>query len=152
MSVDNTTPTPVNSTRFICQESFFGNKTSTSTSCLRYSKVKHCIKEGNEKRLNFYCVDQNSISIGGSGPSPLPRNITMTVFMCTMESCPQEAPADNTTKPDDDKDKKKEKKENTTVSEGNNVGSPSDAIKSDKKMTLSGLFVLALMVSQLAMM
>ncbi|KAF9354057.1 hypothetical protein BGX26_008132 [Mortierella sp. AD094] len=149
MSADNST-VPGNATMpqtnttlgFICQESFYENNTS---SCLRYPKLKRCVDDGTTNHLNFYCVGQDTISIGGSGPSPLPTTFNMTVFNCTMDSCPIEAPAKNSTKSDGGK-----------KGNGNNnpsSGSTSDAFKNnDKKLTLSGLLVLALMVSQLALM
>ncbi|KAG0000267.1 hypothetical protein BGZ80_005067 [Entomortierella chlamydospora] len=146
MSADNAVNATVPQTNvtlgFICQESFYENNTS---SCMRYSKLKACIKDGTMNHLNFYCVGQDTISIGGSGPSPLPTTFNMTVFNCTMDSCPIEAPAENSTKPAGGK-----------KGNGNNSSSSaskSDAFKNnDKKLTLSGLLVLVLMASQLALM
>ncbi|KAG0367402.1 hypothetical protein BGZ54_003930 [Gamsiella multidivaricata] len=129
--------TAVNPTSFICQESFLADNT---TSCLRYTKLKRCVKDGNNNHLNFHCVGGNSISIGGSGPSPLPTNINMTVFQCTMESCPNEAPQDGSSKG------KGGKKGSSGSSSGS--GSPNGG---DKRLTMSGLLVLALIVSQLVL-
>ncbi|KAF9999131.1 hypothetical protein BGZ80_008874 [Entomortierella chlamydospora] len=124
---------PTNATLgFVCQESFTANSTST---CLRYTKLKSCVKHGNENRLNFYCVGENTISIGGSGPVPLPTTFNMTVYNCTMESCPTAAPVKA-------KSGKKGKGNDATAS-----ASTSHAFKNnDKKLTLSGLLILALIV------
>ncbi|KAG0347587.1 hypothetical protein BG004_007421 [Podila humilis] len=85
------TPTPAPSTNpvtWVCQETFHPDNT---TSCIRYPKLKRCVNEGLASNMTFMCVDHNSISVGGSGPVPLPAGITP--FMCTTEACPQEAPA-----------------------------------------------------------
>ncbi|KAG0055379.1 hypothetical protein BGZ83_008771 [Gryganskiella cystojenkinii] len=112
---------------FICQETFLANN---ATSCLRYTKLKHCVKDGQEMRGNFLCVGANTISVGGS-VQPLPANLTLTPFMCTMDSCPTQAP---------EKEKKKDK--------SNSTGS---SVVSEKTMTLSGALVLALVLSQMMM-
>ncbi|KAK3822784.1 MAG: hypothetical protein J3Q66DRAFT_330126 [Benniella sp.] len=120
-------PTPKMSTTpaFVCQESFRADNT---TSCIRFEKVKQCIKNGNENHLNFLCVDHDSIAIGGSGPVPPPADVNMTVFLCSVASCPNEAP-------------EKKKKHGDS-------NSPSSATK-DKALTWSGFMVLALIASQL---
>ncbi|GJJ78472.1 hypothetical protein EMPS_10831 [Entomortierella parvispora] len=110
---------------FVCQESFAANN---ATSCLRYTKLKKCIKHGQENHLNFLCVGANTISIGGS-TVPAPSNLTMTPFMCTLESCPTAAPHS----------KKKHSGAKKQSLQSTSVG-----------MTLPGIFVLALVVSQLA--
>ncbi|KAF9997741.1 hypothetical protein BGZ65_006690, partial [Modicella reniformis] len=116
------------STSFICQESFRADNT---TSCLRYTKLKQCVKDGSEQQLNFYCVDQNTISIGGTGHAPPPGNISMAVFLCSMDSCPTEAPASPGTK--------KGKKDPGS-------GAGAGTVAADKKtMTMSGFFILALL-------
>lgn len=110
---------------FVCQESFRADNT---TSCIRFEKVKQCVKDGNEQHLNFLCVDHNTIAIGGSGPSPPPADVNMTVFLCTVESCPTEAPAHT---------KKKDGKKDTSNTTKN------------KALSWSGFMVLALVASQL---
>ncbi|KAF9160825.1 hypothetical protein BGX21_002138 [Mortierella sp. AD011] len=124
---------PANATTgFVCQEAFTANSTST---CLRYTKLKTCVKDGNKNHLNFYCVGENTISIGGSSPAPQPNTFNMTVYNCTMESCPTAAPV----KP---KKTKKGKGNDATAS-----ASKSHAVKNNnKKLTLSGLLILALIV------
>ncbi|KAG0318754.1 hypothetical protein BGZ99_005480 [Dissophora globulifera] len=124
----------VNTTAFICQESF---KADNTTSCLRYPKLKRCVREGTDNHLNFLCVDHNSIAIGGSGPVPLPAptDVNMTVFFCSMDSCPLEAPPDTTPK-------KKKGDQSTAAADG------SMATATDRRLTMSGYFVLALVVSQ----
>ncbi|KAF9364659.1 hypothetical protein BGX34_000830 [Mortierella sp. NVP85] len=110
---------------FVCQESFHADNT---TSCIRFEKVKQCIKDGNENHLNFLCVDHDSIAIGGSGPVPPPADVNMTVFLCSAASCPNEAPA-------------KKKKHGDSSS--------SSSLTKDKTLTWSGFMVLALIASQL---
>ncbi|KAI1318945.1 hypothetical protein EDD11_005379 [Mortierella claussenii] len=128
-----------NSTAFVCQESFFANGT---TSCLRYSKLKHCIKDGTDNHLNFQCVDHDTISSGGSGPNPLPTNINMTIFLCSMASCPTEAPASG---------KKGQGNSDGTASNGS-TNNAAESKVDGRKLTLSGLLVLMLMVSQLVLL
>ncbi|KAG0219611.1 hypothetical protein BGX31_011255 [Mortierella sp. GBA43] len=111
---------------FVCQESFHADNT---TSCIRYNKVKRCIKEATEQNLNFFCVDHNSISIGGQGPTPLPTTVNMTVFLCSMDSCPTAAP-------------EKEKK-------GGKNAAGRVAPDTTSKLTWSGIALLALVASQL---
>ncbi|KAG0354302.1 hypothetical protein BG005_006582 [Podila minutissima] len=80
-------PAPTNVVTWVCQESFRADNT---TSCIRYPKLKRCVKEGLANNLTFLCVDHDSIAVGGSGPVPLPAGIVP--FQCTVASCPQEAP------------------------------------------------------------
>ncbi|KAF8937077.1 hypothetical protein EDD21DRAFT_439220 [Dissophora ornata] len=132
----------VNATTFVCQESFHADNT---TSCMRYPKLKRCVKDGDDNHLTFYCVGENTIAIGGAGPLPLPTNINMTVYMCTMDSCPIEAPADNSTKGSGGK-----KGDNSSTGGGStNNGRAATAM--DKKLTMSGFLVLALIVSQMVL-
>ncbi|KAG0025768.1 hypothetical protein BGZ81_006856 [Podila clonocystis] len=80
-------PAPTNAVTWVCQESFHPDNT---TSCIRYPKLKRCVKEGLANNLTFLCVDHDSIAVGGSGPVPLPAGIVP--FQCTVAACPQEAP------------------------------------------------------------
>ncbi|GJJ71541.1 hypothetical protein EMPS_03891 [Entomortierella parvispora] len=128
----------VNNTAFICQESFQPNNV---TSCLRYTKLKKCVKDGQANHLNFLCVDANSIAVGGS-VTPAPANMTLTPFMCTLESCPTQAPESNSTKGSGDGGKK------NSTSNGKSAGTRASTV-SEKTLTLSGALVLALLVSQM---
>jgi len=110
---------------FVCQESFQANN---ATSCLRYTTLKKCIKHGQEYHLDYLCVGANTISIGGS-TVPAPANLTMTPFMCTLDSCSTEAPHS---------DKK------------HNGGKKKSLGSTSTGVTLPGILVLALVVSQLA--
>ncbi|KAG0261504.1 hypothetical protein BG011_000968 [Mortierella polycephala] len=124
---------------FVCQESWAADGTA---SCLRFSDLKYCKKDAESKNLNFYCVDENTISIGGKGPKPLPSKLNMTVYMCNQDSCPNEAP------PKPAKDEKEDKKDKDNSNAGGS-GTPTSAAVVDKKTTLSGLFVLGLIASQM---
>ncbi|KAG0270761.1 hypothetical protein BGZ95_001557 [Linnemannia exigua] len=127
-------------TGFVCQESF--HLDTNTTSCLRYDKIKRCLKEGTENNLAaFLCVGQDSISIGGGGPlNPLPANLTSSVFLCNIGSCPSEAPVK-------EKDGGGKKKGGDNASTNN--GSP---LVSDRTLSLSGFFVIALVISQIMML
>ncbi|KAF9193035.1 hypothetical protein BGZ51_004268 [Haplosporangium sp. Z 767] len=129
---------------FICQESWAADGTA---SCTRFSDLKYCEKDAESKNLNFYCVDENTISIGAKGPKPLPSNINMTVYMCNKEACPNEAPP----KPAKD-DSKKDKDKNKDTSSTGGSSTPASAAVVDKKVTLSGVFVLALIASQMLLL
>ncbi|KAG0270642.1 hypothetical protein BGZ95_001625 [Linnemannia exigua] len=123
-----------NATPFVCQETFHPGNT---TSCLRYEKVKRCIKDGTANNIPFLCVSQDTISIGGGGPvSPLPLNLTSSVFLCNLGACPNAAPA---------KEGKPDKKGGSASNKASN--SPSTS----KSLSLSGVLVLALIVSQAAL-
>ncbi|CAO3568966.1 unnamed protein product [Mortierella alpina] len=124
-----------NPANFVCQETFHSDNT---TSCLRYPKLKQCEKEGKNNNLTFLCVGANTIAIGASNPKPLPDNIAMSVYQCTMESCPTEAPT-------------KEKKGGDTkgASPSTSDGSNKAATLTNKNLSYSALFVLGLIASQL---
>ncbi|KAF8943924.1 hypothetical protein BGZ47_004888 [Haplosporangium gracile] len=120
---------------FVCLETF---RPDNTTSCLRYEKVKRCIKDGTANNIPFLCVGQDTISIGGGGPiNPLPLDLKSSVFLCNLSACPNAAPAKESTKPD-------------KKGSSNNSNAPSSA-SSVKSISLSGVFVLALIVSQAAM-
>ncbi|KAG0294381.1 hypothetical protein BGZ96_001293 [Linnemannia gamsii] len=124
MSTTDTTP-------FVCLETF---RPDNTTSCLRYEKVKRCIKEGIANNIPFLCVAQDTISIGGGGPmNPVPLDLKSGVFLCNLSVCPNAAP---------DKEGKPGKKGSS-----GNANAPSSA-SSVKSISLSGVFVLALIVSQ----
>ncbi|KAF9967825.1 hypothetical protein BGZ70_008053 [Mortierella alpina] len=126
-----------NPANFVCQETFHADNT---TSCLRYPKLKRCEKEGKKNNLTFLCVGANTIAIGASNPKPLPDKIAMSVYQCTMESCPTEAPA-------------KEKKgggDTTGASPSTTEGSNTAAASmTNRNLSYSALFVLGLIASQL---
>ncbi|KAF9212618.1 hypothetical protein BGZ59_006520 [Podila verticillata] len=122
-------PQPTNTITWVCQESFHPGNT---TSCIRYPKLKRCVKEGLANNLTFLCVDHDSISVGGSGPVPLPANIT--AFQCSVTSCPQEAPAKEPS------DKKKTK----------NAAAGSKA-KGREAVRWAGVLVLAMLVSPMVL-
>ncbi|KAF9133370.1 hypothetical protein BGX30_012309 [Mortierella sp. GBA39] len=114
---------------FVCLETF---RPDNTTSCMRYDKVKRCVKEGTANNIPFLCVAQDTISIGGGGPAiPVPLNLTSSVFLCNQAACPNAAPAKESTKP------KKGSSESTT-----------STASSVKSISLSGVFVLALVISQ----
>ncbi|KAG0309494.1 hypothetical protein BGZ97_013056 [Linnemannia gamsii] len=120
MSTTNTAP-------FVCLETFHPDNT---TSCMRYEKVKHCIQDGAASNIPFLCVGQDTISIGGGGPlKPLPLNLTSSVFLCNLSVCPNASPA----------------KESKPGKKGSSDNSSASSVKS---ISLSGVFVLALIVSQ----
>ncbi|KAG0201413.1 hypothetical protein BGX28_005770 [Mortierella sp. GBA30] len=129
----------VNSTSFICQESFLPDNT---TSCLRFDTPKRCEKHGLANNLTFLCVASNTISIGPYGPKPLPTTFNTTVYECTLDSCPNEAPAKNDTG-------KGGKKGGST---GSSSGADVAATLADKKLTYSGLLVLGLIASQMLLL
>ncbi|KAF9904652.1 hypothetical protein EC991_002526 [Linnemannia zychae] len=133
------TPTPAAS--FVCQESFL--PATNTTTCLRYDKLKRCLKEGTENNLTaFLCVGQDSISIGGGGPlSPIPLNLTSSVFLCNLASCPNEAPPKVK---DGDGGKKHGGKSGGNASTNNG-----SSLVSEKTLSLSGFFVIALVVSHM---
>ncbi|KAG9067109.1 hypothetical protein KI688_011890 [Linnemannia hyalina] len=121
----STTVTP-----FVCLETF---RPDNTTSCLRYDKVKRCVKEGTANNIPFLCVGQDTISIGGGGPvNPVPLNLTSSVFLCNLAACPNAAPA---------KEAKPDKK-------GSSNTSNTSTASSVKSISLSGVFVLALVISQ----
>ncbi|KAK3838910.1 MAG: hypothetical protein J3R72DRAFT_492783 [Linnemannia gamsii] len=130
----------VNPTGFVCQESF--HPETNTTSCIRYEKIKRCLKEGTENNIAFLCVGQDSISIGGGGPlNPMPLNLTSSVFLCNIGSCPTEAPA-------------KEKDGNGGKKKGGDSGasastSGGSSSVSERTLSLSGFLVIALVVSQI---
>ncbi|KAF9981471.1 hypothetical protein BGZ75_007266 [Mortierella antarctica] len=124
-----------NPANFVCQETFHSDNT---TSCLRFPKLKRCEKEGKKNNLTFLCVGANTIAIGASNPKPLPDKIAMSVFQCTMESCPNEAPA---------KEKKGDGKKG--ASSNSNSGAGVAATLTNKNLSYSVLFVLGLIASQL---
>ncbi|KAF9285978.1 hypothetical protein BGZ88_009302 [Linnemannia elongata] len=125
MSTTDTTP-------FVCLETF---RPDNTTSCLRYDKVKRCIKEGTANNVPFLCVGQDTISIGGGGPiNPLPLNLSSSVFLCNMAACPNAAPATESSKPG-----------KKGSSDSSNTPSSASSVKS---ISLSGVFVLALVISQ----
>lgn len=133
MSTTDTTP-------FVCLETF---RPGNTTSCLRYDKVKRCIKEGTANNIPFLCVGQDTISIGGGGPvNPLPLNLTSRVVLCNLAACPNAAPAKESSKPD-----KKGSSDNSTAPSNAPSNAPSSA-SSVKSISLSGVFVLALVISQ----
>ncbi|KAF9338306.1 hypothetical protein BGZ91_008935 [Linnemannia elongata] len=125
MSTTDTTP-------FVCLETF---RPDNTTSCLRYDKVKRCINEGTANNVPFLCVGQDTISIGGGGPiNPLPLNLSSSVFLCNMTACPNAAPATESSKPG-----------KKGSSDSSNTPSSASSVKS---ISLSGVFVLALVISQ----
>ncbi|KAG0309426.1 hypothetical protein BGZ97_013078 [Linnemannia gamsii] len=131
-------------TGFVCQESF--HLGTNTTACLRFDKLKRCLKDGTDNNLTaFLCVDQDTISIGGGGPqTPLPLNLTSSVFMCNLANCPTAAPVKNTTG-------------NGGGGKNNNggeTGKPngSTALYSERTLSLSGFFVIALLASQIMML
>ncbi|KAH7054725.1 hypothetical protein BKA57DRAFT_452038 [Linnemannia elongata] len=121
---------PSSNVTWVCQETFHADNT---TSCLRYPKVKRCITEGQTSNQTFLCVDHDSISVGGSGPVPLPAGISP--FMCTMTSCPLEAPA---------------KEKPTPTNNGNNGSgngkSGAMGLRSTETVKWTGVLVLAMLV------
>ncbi|KAG0053361.1 hypothetical protein BGZ83_001255 [Gryganskiella cystojenkinii] len=126
----SSSPQPPNNVTWVCQESFHADNT---TSCLRYPKLKRCVTEGLASNLTFLCVDHDSIAVGGSGPVPLPANIT--AFMCTLTSCPQEAPA-------------KEPSAKPPKSTSTSAGVKS---KSSETVRWAGVLVLTMLVSQMVL-
>ncbi|KAF9428397.1 hypothetical protein BGZ94_002537 [Podila epigama] len=118
-------PTAAVPVTWVCQEKFLPNNT---TSCMRYPKIKRCVKEGLASGQTFLCVDHDSISVGGSGPTPLPEGIVP--FLCSVDSCPQEAPA----KP------KSEMKKDKETSNTTNAAACHDSVR------WSGVFVLAMVM------
>ncbi|KAF9907082.1 hypothetical protein EC991_011300 [Linnemannia zychae] len=119
---------------FVCLETF---RPDNTTSCLRYEKVKRCIKDGTANNVPFLCVGQDTISIGGGGPiSPLPLNLTSSVFLCNLGACPNAAPAKESNKSD---------KKGGSANSNNNV---SFGATSFKPFSLSSVFVLTLIISQ----
>ncbi|KAF9938954.1 hypothetical protein BGZ67_010153 [Mortierella alpina] len=99
---------------FICQEIFtvplaldFGDEDPSATSttnttasngptCVRFATLPQCVKIGKEKKLYFHCVEQGTISIGGSGPKPLPEpeDFPMNAYLCNIDNCPTLSPDD----------------------------------------------------------
>lgn len=126
-------------TAFVCQESFQANNV---TSCLRYTKLKKCVKDGQANHLNYLCVDANSIAVGGT-VTPPPANLTLTPFMCTLASCPNAAPDDNSTKSGSGGGGKKNGTSTTSAGTRGTI--------SEKTWSLSGALVLALLVSQMVL-
>ncbi|KAF8946986.1 hypothetical protein BGZ47_010647 [Haplosporangium gracile] len=126
---------PSSNVTWVCQETFHANNTS---SCLRYPKVKRCITEGQASNQTFLCVGHDSISVGGSGPVPLPAGITP--FMCTMTSCPQEAPA-----------KEKPTPSNTGNNSSGNGKSGAMGLRSTETVKWAGVLVLAMMVAPMVL-
>ncbi|KAG0373119.1 hypothetical protein BGX24_012111 [Mortierella sp. AD032] len=125
-----------NAAPFVCLETF---RPDNTTSCLRYEKVKRCIKDGTANNIPFLCVGQDTISIGGGGPAhPLPLNLTSSVFLCSLGACPDAAPA---------KEPKPDKKGGSASSHNN----ASNGISTSKSLSLSGVLVIALIISQAAL-
>ncbi|KAF8962035.1 hypothetical protein BGZ46_001258, partial [Entomortierella lignicola] len=143
-TANSTVPATGNST-YYCQETFYSNSTPT---CMRFPKLEHCIAAGDAELLNFYCVERYTLTINASGPSPLPSGLNMTAFNCTMYSCPIEAPPMNYTKPAHNSTNSTKQPKTKPTSQQTTSGAFNS---NDKKLTLSGFFVLALMVSQLAL-
>ncbi|KAF9282909.1 hypothetical protein BGZ88_010786 [Linnemannia elongata] len=126
---------PSSNVTWVCQETFHADNT---TSCLRYPKVKRCITEGQASNQTFLCVNHDSISVGGSGPVPLPAGISP--FMCTMTSCPLEAPA---------------KEKPTPTNNGNNGSgngkSAAMGLRSTETVKWTGILVLAMLVAPMVL-
>ena len=136
----------IGATRFVCLETF---RPGNATSCLRYEHVKRCIKEGTANNIPFLCVGQDTISIGGGGPlDPLPRNLTTSVFLCDLTACPNAAP------PEEPKPDKKGSPKNSTGNSTNNSTDNSTTLSSAssvKSISLSGVFILILVITQVVL-
>ncbi|KAF9118053.1 hypothetical protein BGW39_001506 [Mortierella sp. 14UC] len=113
---------------------------------MRYDKIKRCLNEGIEKNLAaFLCVAQDTISIGGGGPlNPIPLNQTSSVFLCNMTSCPDEAPAKSTTNAKGGEGGKKHGGDS-----GSGTTNSGSGLVSERALSLSGCFVIALVISQM---
>ncbi|KAG0199350.1 hypothetical protein BGX33_011714 [Mortierella sp. NVP41] len=130
-------------TPFVCQETF---RLDNTTSCMRYDKVKRCMNEGTASNIPFLCVAQDTISIGGGGPmNKLPLNLTSSVFLCNLGACPNAAPAK------EPKPNKKNSKGDGNIKNSNNRNATNNGPSSFESLSLSGVFVLALIVSQIVL-
>ncbi|KAK3834062.1 MAG: hypothetical protein J3R72DRAFT_477901 [Linnemannia gamsii] len=115
-------------TSFVCLESFRADNT---TSCRRYPTTNQCQEAGNAKGLHYLCVvPTTTIVAGGPFPANLPYNVTKTVFLCSATSCP----------------------DGINLQSVQVKGDSSSGAMTDKKLSISGLFVLTLVVSQLVLL
>ncbi|KAF9310674.1 hypothetical protein BG003_008295 [Podila horticola] len=119
-------PAPSTAVTWVCQETFHADNT---TSCIRYPKLKRCVTEGLASNMTFLCVDHDSISVGGSGPVPLPAGIVP--FQCTAAACTQEAPA----------------KDPSTKGQGQGQGQKSAGSRSQGSVRWTGVMMLAMVVA-----
>ncbi|KAF9288492.1 hypothetical protein BGZ68_000197 [Mortierella alpina] len=153
---------------FICQEIFtvplaleFGDEEMSTTNttasngpaCVRFATLPQCAKIGKEKNLYFHCVEQGTISIGESGPKPLPEpeDFPMNAYLCNIENCPTLSPDDipgTTTGAGGNE----HKNGGSTSNSNTGTGSANSAQKESSyrtKKTLVGILVLAMLLPQM---
>ncbi|KAF9563301.1 hypothetical protein EC968_004885 [Mortierella alpina] len=157
---------------FICQEIFtvplaleFGDEdpslasTTTNTtasngpSCVRFATLPQCAKIGKEKNLYFHCVEQGTISIGESGPKPLPEpeDFPMNAYLCNIENCPTQSPDDVPAPTKESGGGGHEHKTGGSTS-NSNTGQGNSAQRGSSystKRTLVGILVFALLLPQM---
>ncbi|KAF9957709.1 hypothetical protein BGZ72_001519 [Mortierella alpina] len=158
---------------FICQEIFtvplaleFGDEdpsessmgatnttASNGPSCVRFATLPQCEKIGKEKKLYFHCVEQGTISIGSSGPKPLPEpeDFPMNAYLCNVENCPTQSP-DDVPSATTEGGGHEHKNGGSTSNSNTGSGSASSAQKATSystKKTLVGVLVFAMLLPQI---
>ena len=156
---------------FICQEiytvplavDFSDEDTSVSTTnttaskgptCVRFATLPQCVKVGKEKNLYFHCVEQGTISIGGSGPKPLPEpeDFPMNAYMCDLDSCPTQSPDDVPGANAGGNSGAGHEHKNGGGTSNNNTGQGNSAQKGshfNTKKTLVGILIFAMLLPQM---